>query len=111
MARKTQWEAHGVIVTTADIRRWMQSVAARIPKSNWPGYIKNYQVVSKIARAKLAGSFERIIETESDRANVKVRAPRHPGQITRLRLAWPCGANDTLFRPGQVRPQLVAVKK
>jgi hypothetical protein len=88
MARKIKWEVDGQTVTTADVRRWMQAVAARIPECKWARYIKDYDVVRKIATVKATGCFEEVIRREASFHNVKVRAPRRLGTLQRLRKTW-----------------------
>jgi hypothetical protein len=49
MPRRRHWRGDGIEVTSADDRRWMQSVGARITPSQHSNYVINYQVVEKIA--------------------------------------------------------------
>lgn len=98
MAKKIRWEVDGQVVTSADVRRWMQSVAARVPEHRWKSYIKGYDVVGKIARHKALGTFEALIEREAAYNAVKVRAPRRLGTLQRLRKVWCDGAaNNDAF--------------
>ncbi len=94
MARKTRWEVNGQVITSADVRRWMQAVAARVPKERWPEYIKNYDVLSKIATQKAAGTYDQVVKREAARNAVRVRAPRRLGTLARLRQAWLEAANE-----------------
>ena len=48
-----------VIITRSDVRLWLLTVPRIDPDSHRaPAYIKSYDVVGKIRRAKLAGTFE-----------------------------------------------------
>ena len=89
------FELDGQVVTSADIRQWLQSVAVNIPARNHWSYVRNYRVVEKIARAKAAGEFETLIDQAANRAGIKVRAPRKMGVLARLRVLP--AANDDRF--------------
>lgn len=95
MPRQRHWSVEGIEVTRADVRRWMASVGARCPDAYYWGYVRDYAVIRKIARAKADGQLERIIATEAARMGVDApRAARAPSVLQRLRRAWPEAAND-----------------
>lgn len=51
-----------VIVTHQDVRAWLLAVPKMDPDSyRAPHYVRGYDVTGKIARAKLAGTFEATI--------------------------------------------------
>lgn len=108
MARKIVWQRDGQTVTSADVRRWMQSVAARVPKSSWPRYIKLYDVVGKIARHKAKGLFESVVAENAARNAVFVRQARRPGTLQRLRKTWVEAANQSAFGS---KPAIVELEK
>lgn len=112
MARKIVWQRDGQTVTSADVRRWMQSVAARLPKSSWSRYIKLYDVIGKIARHKDKGLFESVVAENAARNAVVVRAARRPGTLQRLRKTWVEAANQAAFasKPASVDPQKTGVQ-
>lgn len=96
MPRKRYWLLDGQEVTRADVRRWMASVGARCPDRLYWDYVRDYSVISKIARAKAEGTFEDIVRIEADRLGAGlVRAARSPSTIQRVRRAWPDAANDS----------------
>jgi len=96
MPRQRHWLINGQEVTRADVRRWMASVGARCPDSYYWGYVRDYAVISKIAREKAAGTLESTISREAHRMHVEPpRAPRSPSTLQRLRRAWPAAANDS----------------
>jgi hypothetical protein len=98
MPRKRRWLFEGQEVTRADVRRWMASVGSRCPDLYYWGYVKDYEVIRKIARAKTDGTFEQIVASEAQRLGAgKVRAARSPSTIQRVRRAWPGAANDSAF--------------
>lgn len=94
MPRRTTWHIGAQVVTRADVRQWMQSVAARIPARSWWAYVREWDVPAKIAREKAAGTFADTVTEAAACAGVRVRAARRPGRIARLRAAWPEAAND-----------------
>jgi hypothetical protein len=105
MPRKRDWLIDGQRVTRADVRRWMQSVGARVTESQWHDYVRNWSVPQKIAAAKAAGTLEAIIADAADRANKPApRAARKPGTLARLR-STATAANDARYvRPGGLSP-------
>ena len=94
MPRKQKWEVGGVTVTRSHIRLWMQSVAHRIPPRQWDYYVKNWQVPHKIAGELRRGTFHETVQRAAADAGVKLRKPRSPSTISRLRQSWPSPAND-----------------
>jgi hypothetical protein len=77
----------------------MQSVAYAVPQRNHAHYIKCWDVVGKIARAKEAGNFEQVISDACSRVGTTytVRPARKPGTLARLLSQWPNAANDQSF--------------
>ena len=100
MPRRTTWHIGGQVVTRADVRRWMQSVAARVPARSWWAYVRDWGVPAKIARELEAGTLERTLADAAARAGVTVRAARRPGRIAALRAPWPIAANDESLAGG-----------
>lgn len=103
MPRRRNWFIGDQVVTSADVRRWMQPVAHRITKANWPRYAENYQVPQKIARLKAAGQLEAVISEAARDAGVAVRAARTPGTSARVRLL--CAANEPAFSAPELHAQ------
>lgn len=97
MPRRRQWLIDGQAVTASDIRRWMQSVGARIPERNLWDYVKQYDVPGKIAAAKARGEFDQVVHQAAQFAGVKVRAARRPGALAQL--AGRPAANDPSYQP------------
>lgn len=95
MPRRRHFQVEGIEVSRADVRRWMDSVGARCPSAYYWHYIRDYAVVSKIAREKAAGTLEATIAREAQRQGVKVRAARSEGVIPGLRRRWPVAANES----------------
>lgn len=95
MPRKRVFTVGDQVVTQADIRRWMQSVGSRVSAERKWQYVKQYDVVGKIAAAKAGGYFDAVIKSAAHQAGVNVRAARKPGILARVRLLR--AANDTSY--------------
>lgn len=95
MPRPSQWLIAGQVVTRADVRRWCQSIGARISPANHWQYVRDYRVIQKIAEAKASGVLDTLIDQAAQNAGVRVRKPRQPGALARARLLP--AANDPRF--------------
>jgi hypothetical protein len=95
--RKRVFQIHGQVITAAEVRQWMQSVGARVPENRRAEYVRQFAVVEKIARAKVAGDFLDQVQEAARRAGVKVRAARRPGTLARVRSLPAC--NEPRFLP------------